>query len=102
MHLLSTLEMLRNMSRVMRKTDFCIRENKDADSCAVNAQMISTLVFALQIVQSLFFLNPKFQASSLFLRLYRSVCVRSGKPKDLLSLIAAQIMSTISKFSGLS
>ena len=36
-------------------------------SCAVTAQLISAFVFAEQIVQSLFFLNPKFQASSLLL-----------------------------------
>ena len=31
-------------------------------SCAVTAQLISAFVFATYIVQSLFFLNPKFQA----------------------------------------
>ena len=31
------------------------------------------------IVQSLFFLNPKFQASSSFLSLYRPVCVGPGR-----------------------
>ena len=33
-------------------------------SCAVIAQLISTFVFATQIVQSLYFLNPNFQYSS--------------------------------------
>ena len=36
---------------------------------------ISAFVFATRIVQFLFYLNPKFQASSSFLCLYRSVCV---------------------------
>ena len=36
-------------------------------------------VFATQIVQSLFFLNPKFQASSHFLWLYSPVCVGPGR-----------------------
>ena len=34
-------------------------------SCAVTAQLNSAIVFATQIVEPLFFLNPKFQASSL-------------------------------------
>ena len=33
-------------------------------------------VFVTRKVQFLFYLNPKFQASSSFLRLYRPVCVR--------------------------
>ena len=36
---------------------------------------ISGFVFATRIVQFLFYLNPKFQASSSFLCMYRSVCV---------------------------
>ena len=44
-------------------------------SCAVTAELISTFVFATWIVQFLFYLNPKFQASSLFLWQYRPVCV---------------------------
>ena len=32
-------------------------------SCAVTVQLISAFVFTIQIVQSLFYLNPKFQAS---------------------------------------
>ena len=52
----------------MRKPDFCLCENK----------LISAFVFATRIVQFLFFLNPKFQASSLLLRLYSPVCVGPG------------------------
>ena len=53
-------------------------------SCAVTAQLISAFVFAIQIVQFLFFLNPKFQAFSLFLGLYSPVCVGPGrKPRRL-------------------
>ena len=55
----------------MRKPAFCICENKDADQlCGICA-----FVFATRIVQSLFFLNPKFQVSSHLLRLYSPVCV---------------------------
>ena len=48
------------MSRVLRKPAFCICENKDAD------QLREAFVFATQIVQSLYLLYPKFQASSHF------------------------------------
>ena len=61
----------------MGKPTICICENKGADQLLSNceAYLISTFVFAARIVHILFFLNPKFQASSLLLRLYRSVCV---------------------------
>ena len=48
-------------------------------SFAVTAKPISTFVFATRIVQFLFYLNPKFQASSSFLCLYRPVCVGPGR-----------------------
>ena len=44
-------------------------------SFAVTAKLISAFVFATQIVQSLFFLNPKFQVYSLLLWLYSLICV---------------------------
>ena len=50
-------EPLHNMSRNMRKQTLCIRENKDAKT-------INIFVFAKWIVQSLYFLNLKFQWSS--------------------------------------
>ena len=67
----------RQMSRIMRKLAFSLCENKDVDI----AQLISTFVFATRIVQFLFFLNPKFQASRHLLWLHslwlhRLVCVR--------------------------
>ena len=72
-------------SLVVRKLDFCICENKDADqlrgyiSFAVTAKLISAFVFATRIVQSLYFLNPKFQASGHLLWLYSPVCVRTAR-----------------------
>ena len=45
------------------------------EKTGVTAKLISAFVFATRIVLSLFFLNPKFQASSSFLCLYRSLCV---------------------------
>ena len=70
------------MSLVMRKPAFCICENKGAVQLAVTEKLISAFVFATQIVQSLFFLNPKFQASSHLRWLYSLVCVGPGwKPR---------------------
>ena len=53
-----------HMSRVMRKPDFCINyaKTKTQISFAVTAKLTSAFVFATRIVQSLYFLNPKFQA----------------------------------------
>ena len=42
-------------------------------------KLISVFVFAIQIVQSLYFLNPKFQASIHLLWLYSLVCVGPGQ-----------------------
>ena len=57
---------------------FAIVKNK----YAVTTQPISIFIFATRIVQSLFFIYLKFQASSLLLGLQRLVCVRSGwKPQ---------------------
>ena len=50
-------------------------------SCAVTAELISAFVFAIRIVQSLFYLNTKFQAPSHLFGLYSPVCVGPGKKK---------------------
>ena len=61
---------------------FAYAKTKTQISCAVIAQLISAFVFAIQIEQSLFYINPKFQACSLFLLFYSPVCVRPGqKPR---------------------
>ena len=46
------------------KSAFYICENKDEDQLRGTGKLISAFVFATRIVQSLCFLNPKFQASS--------------------------------------
>ena len=51
----------------MKKTTICICEN--------DTELTSAFVFATRIVQLLYFLNPKFQASINLLCLYSSVCV---------------------------
>ena len=54
---------------------FAYAKTKAQISFAVTAKLISAFVFATRIVYFPFFLYPKFQASSLLLRLYSPVCV---------------------------
>ena len=54
---------------------FAYAKTKAQISFAVTAKLISAFVFATWIVQSLYFLNLKFQASDHCLWLYRPVCV---------------------------
>ena len=68
-----------DMSRVMRKPVFAYAKTKTQISCAVTAQLISAFVFAIRIVQSLYYINPKFQASGHLLWLYSPVCVGPGR-----------------------
>ena len=77
----------------MGKPTICIGENKDADQLRGTAKLISAFVFAAQIVQFLFYLNPKFQASRSFLCLYRPVCIRPfQKPHCWFSHNAAHLL----------
>ena len=55
----------------MRKPTICICETKGTDQLCSNC----AFVFHTRIVQFLYFLNPKFPASSYLLFLYISVCV---------------------------
>ena len=52
-----------------------VAKTKVQISCAVTMMLIRAFVFATHIVQFLYFLNPKFQASSHNLCLYSSVCI---------------------------
>ena len=62
------------------KTVFCIyAKTKTQISFAVTAKLISAFVFATRIVQSLYYLNPKFQTSRHILWLYSPVCVGPGR-----------------------
>ena len=72
----------------MRQPTICICENKGVDQLrGFTAQLISAIVFATQIEQSLYFLNPKFQASSHLLLLFSPVCLDLvGNPEDRFSL----------------
>ena len=76
----------KNLSRVERKTAFCICENKDTDQLRGNREADQRLCFRIRIVQFLYYLKPKFQASSILLLLYSPVCVGPGrKPEDRFS-----------------
>ena len=66
-----------DMSLVMKKPFFAYAKTKTQIS--VTAKLISAFVFATRIVQSLHFLNPKFQASSRLLWLCSPVCVGPGR-----------------------
>ena len=46
---------------------------------SVTAQLISAFVFVILLVQFLYYLNPKFQASSHLLWLFSPVCVGPGR-----------------------
>ena len=78
----------------MRKPAFCICEVKGTDQMCHNCEADQRLCY-YYIVQSLYFLNPKFQASIHLLWLYSPVCVEPGRnfrnPKDSLSDDVAQI-----------
>ena len=58
---------------------FAYAKTKTQISFAVTAKLISAFVFATWIVQFLFYLNPKFQASSHLLWLYSPVCIGPGR-----------------------
>ena len=63
---------------------FTYAKTKTQISCAVTAQPSIAFVFATRIALFLFYLYPKFQASSFMLWLYSLVCVgHGGKPKLL-------------------
>ena len=67
------------LSLVLGKRLFAYAKTKAQISFAVTTKLISAFVFATWIEQSLYFLNPKFQASSHLLWLYSPVCVRPGR-----------------------
>ena len=70
-----------HLSLVMRKPAF-LQMRKQRRRSAAQLQLISAFVFATWIVQSFFYLNPKFQGSSHLLWLYSLVRVRPGlKPQ---------------------
>ena len=72
-------------SLVVRKPAFCICENKDAyqlhSNCAADQRLCFHCTYSTSTIPR-YYLNPKFQASSHLLWLYRPVCVGpSRKPR---------------------
>ena len=81
----------------MGKPTICIGENKDADQLRGDREADHAFVFAIRIAQFLFYLNPKFQASSSFLCLYRPFRVGPvRKPHCWFSHEAAQMNQWLS------
>ena len=70
---------LQQLSCILRKPDFAFAKTKMQISFAVTPKLISTFVFATRIVQFLYYLNPKFQASNHLVWLYSPVCVGPGR-----------------------
>ena len=66
----------------MRKPDFCICENKDADQLSDNREADQHLCFRYIDSTIPLLLNLKFQASSHFLLLYSLVCVGPGRKTE--------------------
>ena len=56
-------------------------------------QLISAFVFATQIVQSLYFLNPKFQGTIHLLWLFSRVCVGPGQKPPETGFLATRLIS---------
>ena len=63
------------MSRIMRKPDFCLGENKGADQLRGNREADHRLCFRYSDST----IPLLFKASSSFLSLYRPVCVGPGR-----------------------
>ena len=84
----------------MGKPTICIGENKGADQLRGNREADQHLCFRYTDSTLLFFLNPKFQASTLLLWLYSLVCVRPvRKPHCWFSHEVAQY--NVTRHSGL-
>ena len=69
----------RDEPRCKKTGFFTYAKTKAQISFAVTVKLISNCIFVTRIVKFLFFLNLKFQASSLLLYLHRPVCVRPGR-----------------------
>ena len=90
----SSHDLMRGINEPCREKTglFAYVKTKTQISLAVTAKLISVFVFATRILQSLYFLNTKFQASRHLLWLYSLVYVDLvGNPEDQFSHNEAQI-----------
>ena len=77
---------------------FACVKTKTQISSVVTAQLISAFVFATQVIDSLLFLHPTFEASMYLLWLNSPICERltlSETPKNFFYLGATYIMHTL-------
>ena len=80
------------MSRIIKNLVISYVKTKPQIRCAETAQqVISAFVFASYIVLSLYFLNPKFQASYHLLWLFSQVCVGPRFVWDLVGFSASPL-----------
>ena len=77
----------------MRKPVFAYAKTKTQISFVVGAKLISPFVIAIRIVQSLYFLHLKFQASSHLLWRYYVICIRC-----VISLIFAAWLAKLVRY----
>ena len=92
------------MNHVMRNQIFVYAKTKTQISFAVTAKLISAFVFAIWIVQSLYYLNPQFQASSQLLWLYNrfvSDLVGNRFSHNEAQICMCQMKMSVSKFQML-
>ena len=84
-----------------KKRLFAYAKTKMQISFAVTVKLISAFVFATQIVQSLYYLNPKFQASSHLMWLYSVVCAGPGRkpPRPVFSERGSYMQVTVAEES---
>ena len=76
---------------------FAFTKTKTHISCTVTAQLISAFVFAIRIVESLFYLIPKFQGSSHLLWLYSPVCIGPGRKPRSNVFLTTRLICLLSK-----
>ena len=65
-----------------------------------SAKLITAFVFAIRIVQSLFYLNPKFQASGHLLWLYSPVCVGPGRKPRKTAFLTTRLNFSKPQWAG--
>ena len=73
------------------KKRFAFAFDEGADQLCISSQLIGVFVFVLRLVLFLFFLDPKFQASSHRLWLQRPGCVIPGQKPRRPVCVAAQV-----------
>ena len=79
---------------------FAYAKTKTQISFAVTAKLISAFIFATRIVQSLYFLNTKLQASSHFLWQYSPVSVGPGSETPKTGFLTTRLKWSLITVSG--